>query len=412
MATALFRYDRSHQRRDITPVKVAVLSHFCAPEPCAASHRVSALCAALLECGHDVTVITGFKTFPAGKLDAADRHVLHRVEHRDGLRIVRLLTLDPARARGGRLVSWVASAVASSIYLLLTRERFDVIVVTVPPITLALPALVGRLRHRCMLVTDVRDVFPDVAVAMGEWREGSLVERAVGGLARALYRASRFVVAVTQTALEQIIVRGVDRSHLVLAPNGFDDASISDCGRSRRGRFRAVFAGNLGIATGIDVVLDAAGLLRNEPIEFTIVGDGADAARVRGRIEAERLENVSMTGSLPRADAMRELAGASVAIVPLRAGLIDTIPSKIFDALALALPVVVCAEGEAASLASSSGGAVVVRPGDGRELATALQQLAADPDRREAMGRRGRAYVRERFERRRIMRELCARFAR
>ncbi|HUZ48701.1 MAG TPA: glycosyltransferase family 4 protein [Candidatus Dormibacteraeota bacterium] len=393
-------------------MKVAVLSHFCAPEPCAASHRVSALCAALLECGHDVTVITGFKSFPAGKLDASDRHVLHRVEYRGGLRIVRLLTLDPARAHGGRLVSWVASAIASSIYLLLTRERFDSIVVTVPPITLALPALIGRLRHRCMLVTDVRDVFPDVAVAMGEWREGSLVERAVGGLAGALYRASRLVVAVTQTALEQIVVRGVERSRLVLAPNGFDDASFSDFDRSRRERFRAVFAGNLGIATGIDVVLDAAGLLRNEPIEFTIVGDGADAARVRRRIQEGRLENVCMTGSLPRADAMRELAEASVAIVPLRAGLIDTIPSKMFDAFALALPVVVCAEGEAASLARASGGAVVVRPGDGRELATVLQQLAADPGRRDAMGRRGQAYVRERFERRGIMRELCARFAR
>ena len=392
-------------------MRVAVLSHFCAPEPCAASHRISALCAALLECGHDVTVITGFPTFPAGKLDTNDRHVLHRLEYRDGLRIVRLLTVDPARTRGGRLVSWVVSAVASSIYLLLTRERFESIVVTVPPITLALPALIGRLRHRCMLVTDVRDVFPDIAVAMGEWRKGSLVERAVGWLARTLYRSSRFVVAVTQTALEQIILRGVDRAHLVLAPNGFDDASLPDGGHARRERFRAVFAGNLGIATGIDIVLDAAGLLRNEPIEFTIVGDGADAVRVRNRIEAERLENVYMTGSLPRADAMRELTEASVAIVPLRAGLTDTIPSKMFDALALALPVVVCAEGEAASLASSSGGAVVVRPGDARQLATALQQLAADPDRREAMGRRGRAYVRERFERRRIMRELCARFA-
>ncbi len=412
MATAFVGYDRPDQRRDLTPVKVAVLSHFCAPEPCAASHRVSALCAALLECGHDVTVITGFKTFPTGKLDASDRHVLHRVEHRDGVRIVRLLTLDPPHARGGRLVSWVASAIASSLYLLFTRERFDGIVVTVPPITLALPALIGRLRHRCMLVTDVRDVFPDIAVAMGEWREGSLLERVVGGVAGTLYRASRFVVAVTQTALEQIIARGVDRSHLVLAPNGFDDVPLADCDRSRAERFRAVFAGNLGIATGIDIVLDAAVLLRNEPIEFTIVGDGADAARVRRRIQEARLENVRMTGSLPRADATRELAEASVAIVPLRAGLIDTIPSKMFDAFALALPLVVCAEGEAAALARSSGGAVVVRPGDGRELATALQQLAADPDRREAMGRRGRAYVRERFERRSIMRELCARLAR
>ncbi len=393
-------------------MKIAVLSQFCAPEPCAASHRVSALCAALLERGHEVTVITGFTTFPAGKLDANDRHVLHRVEHRDGLRIVRLLTLEPARARGGRLMSWVTGAVASSIYLLLTRERFERIVVTVPPITLALPALIGRMRHRCMLVTDVRDVFPDIAVAMGEWREGSLVERAVGGLARVLYAASRLVVAVTQTALEQISVRGVDRSRLVLAPNGFDEASISACANARRGPFRAVFAGNLGIATGIDVVLDAAGLLRDEPIEFTIVGDGADAARVRRRIETERLDNVSMPGSLPRAVAIRELADADVAIVPLRAGLVDTIPSKMFDAFALALPVVVCAEGEAASLARSSGGAVVVRPGDGRELAAALQQLAADPARREAMGRRGQAYVRERFERRRIMRELCAQFAR
>ncbi|MHB8146154.1 MAG: glycosyltransferase family 4 protein [Vulcanimicrobiaceae bacterium] len=411
MAASFFKYDWTYDRRDFTTVKVAVLTNFCAPEPCAASNRVAALCVALLESGHDVTVITGFPTFPGGKLDSGDRRVLRRVEYQDGMRIVRLFTVDPVHAFGGRLMPWIVSSIASSIYLLLTRQRFDMIVVTVPPITLALPALIGRLRHRCILVTDVRDVFPDIAIAMGEWREGSLVERVVGWIARSLYGASRFVVAVTHTALEQIVQRGADRSRLVLAPNGFDEAPLSDGSRGQGERFRAVFAGNLGIATGIDIVLDAASLLRDESIEFTIIGDGADAPRVRTRIEDERLENVFMNGSVPRVEALRSLNEASVAIVPLRAGLIDTIPSKIFDALALALPIVVCAEGEAASLARRSGGGVVVRPGDARELAAALKWLAADSARREAMGRRGCAYIRERFERRRIMRELCARFA-
>lgn len=390
-------------------MKIALLTHFCAPEPCAAANRVDAWCVALSELGHQVTIVTGFPAFPAGKLAAADRGVIRRDERTKHARIVRLWTPDPSRLPGGRLASWISGALAASAYLLFTRERFDIILVTVPPITLVLPAILGKIRHGGTLITDVRDVFPDIAVAMGEWRENSLLTRAVGALARVLYRSSHAVVAVTRTAMTQIAARGAACERLFLAPNGFEQCTESTVRPPGNKRFTALYAGNIGTATGIDVLLEAAQLLADEAIDVLIVGDGADAARVRRRITDEGLNNVRMTGAVPRERALELLRLSDAAVVPLRSGLRDTIPTKIFDALALARPVIVCADGEAATLATSSGGGIAIAPGDARALAGSLRSLASAPQECEAMGSRGQAYVRARFERHTIMRVLCER---
>jgi len=123
--------------------RIAVLTHFYPPEPCAAANRAASLVKALVGEGHDVTVVTNFASFPKAHLDSRDARCAYRFENIDGASIVRLFTLNVPGLPGARLYHWLVSALSASCFLLATQRRFDALVVTIPPITLALPALLG-----------------------------------------------------------------------------------------------------------------------------------------------------------------------------------------------------------------------------------------------------------------------------
>lgn len=382
-----------------------ILSQFFAPEPCAAANRIGALANELAARGHDVTVLTGFPNFPSGRLDPRYAGAFFRREREGAIRVERVWTLVR-----GRLATWGSVALGLTLRSVFAA-RYDAIIVSSPPITLALPALVAKLRHRAPLIVDIRDVFPDVAVEMGEWKRDGLLARSVGIVARLLYKAARLVVCVTASARTEIAGRGVAAEKLVVAPNGFDAVTLSSDGvhaTDEPGAFVAAYVGNMGLATGLDVVLDAAVHLRDEPgFRFVLVGGGVDAARLERRIEAEGLHNVRMLGVLPRPQALRLVADAGVCLVPLRSTITDSLPTKVFDAMFVSCPVIVSASGEARRIVEESGGGIAVPAGDGVAVAEAMRTLAADPVRRSELSKRGHAYVTEFYDRARIMRQLA-----
>ncbi len=389
-------------------MNVAVLTHFYPPEPCAAATRVASLVEALANRGHHVTVVTNFASFPGGRFSPKDRWKLGRVKDGGRVKTVRLFSLVLSRMPGRRLVHWLSSAVASTIYLLTTRARFDTIVVSSPPVTLGVPALIGSWRHRARLVVDIRDVFPDIAIAMGAWSKNGFPARATEWLVRRLYRRANLVVAVTPTAIEQVASRGISRSKLLLARNAAQETPEVLAHRNGNG-FTAIYAGNLGIATDVDLIVDAAAMLAADGITFEVVGDGAQRAHLDERIVAERLRNIVVRGSMPRLEALQHVAGADVSIVPLRKGIEESVPTKLYDSLALGCPVVVAAGGEASSEGTELG-AFCTPAGDAGALATTLRRLRAlDPKELRDLGLAGRDRIRSRTDRAGIMAEMAAR---
>jgi glycosyltransferase involved in cell wall biosynthesis len=340
-------------------VNVAVVTHFYPPEPGAGATRVASLVDALAKAGHDVTVVTNFPSFPRGRFFDRSRPPV-RVEHGSRSRVVRLFSLLVPGMPAARFVHWTTSAISLSLYLLLTRRRFDVVAISSPPITLALCGLLGAARHRAKLVVDVRDVFPDLAIQMGTWKPGTPLARAIEWLVRRLYR-----------------------------------------------RANLIYAGNLGLATDVDVLVDAATLLSGEHITIEIVGDGAQRARLDERVRSEGLRNVRVLGSYPRDEAMGMIASADVCVIPLRSGILESIPTKIYDSLSVGCPVVVAAGGEAQREGTALG-ALCTPPGDASALADALRRLARlDRATLRNMGAQGKACIRQRADRADIMAEVA-----
>jgi colanic acid biosynthesis glycosyl transferase WcaI len=389
--------------------RALIVTQYFHPEPCAAAHRMEALARALRDSGMDVTVIAPMPSFPSGQIDAAYRGKRLTREDFHGIEVVRLRHVATAR-RYSRYLAWLSFAGLASIYGVFRAARADVVIMSSPPITLAIPAMAVRLLRGSRLVVDVRDVFPDLPIQMGVWKERGLMARVIGALARRLYALASLVVAVTPTALAQVR-RRAGNAPVVLSPNGCDRVRPrSGTIKRRNGEFVATFTGNMGVANGMDLLLDTAKLVQDEEIRIALIGGGADYEHVAGRIQAERIPNVDYYGVVPRDAAVGALAESDAALVILREGIAESVPTKLFDAFSVACPVVLSASGEARRVLTETVGGVCSAPGDAESLADALRRLAEDRELARALGDSGKQHAR-RYDRDRIMSALAARIA-
>jgi len=392
------------------PRAIAIFSQFYEPEPCAASNRVGSLARGLAKCGNSVTVFTGMPSFPRGSFEPPYDTQRRCVEQDGAVRIVRRRARLAKGSFGGRFSYWISLALVLSWAAIVEMEPVDTVIVSSPPITMAIPALVAAWRHRAKLVVDVRDVFPDMGLRLGVWKEGGALVRALSGFVSLLYRRAAIIVAVTPTARASILARGIAPDKVLLAPNGFEFATGVPARVPRNGKqtFEVVYAGNMGLATGLDLILDAAKLLIGDPsIRILLAGGGVDAERLSARIRDERLENVTFLGVLPRLDSLQLLARADATIIPLHGSLVDALPSKMFDALAVGCPMVVSARGEAQRLLAATQSGVEVAPNDARALADGILACRRNAGALEERSKAGRAFVREHYDRERIMGSLA-----
>ena len=152
----------------------------------------------------------------------------------------------------------------------------------------------------------------------------------------------------------------------------------------------ALYAGLFGIAQGLDQVLDAAKRLEGEDLRIVLIGDGPERAGLVERAEREQLDNVTILGPRARDEMPELLASADIALVPLRGRIPGAVPSKLYEAMASGLPVVLVAAGEAAEIVTAAGTGIVVAPGDADGLAEALRRLARSPEERRRFGEAGR----------------------
>ncbi|MDQ6781482.1 MAG: glycosyltransferase family 4 protein, partial [Candidatus Eremiobacteraeota bacterium] len=232
-------------------------------------------------------------------------------------------------------------------------------------------------------------------------------------LADSLYRYASLILVVTEPCRQQILARGIAPAKVLLAPNGFDRVEPAREPQFLRapGQFVIACVGTMGFMQGVDVVLSAASCLRQDRrFKFVLAGGGTDLEKVMARVAEEHLENVEVLGPKSRAEAFALQAQADVCVVPLRNAAPDSLPTKMFDALALKKPVIACAVGEAARFINESGGGVVVEPENGPALANAIRYLAdEDPARLADYGRSGSEYVMAHFDRAALTPKITAR---
>lgn len=383
-------------------MRVLLLTQWFDPEP---TFKGLTFAKHLQKIGHDVTVLTGFPNYPGGRLYDGYSVRPRQVEYMEGVQVLRV-PLYPSHDGSAprRIANYVSFAISAAIATTLI-PRPDVAYVYHPPATVALPAMVLKWLRNVPFVYDVQDLWPDSLAATGMLSQRHVLH-AVGRAMRIVYRGAARVVVLSDGFRRRILDQGLGDEHVVVIPNWADEEklTIAKPDRSRLaelglpvdpGTLTITFAGNIGPAQALDVVLDAAFELREAPVQLVIVGGGIDRDRMRGMAETRGLSNVTFLARRPVSEIGEVLAASDALLVHLRDDPLFeiTIPSKIQAYLLAGRPLIVGVRGDAARLVELAAAGIVFAPESVEGLVRAIRSLLdLDTEARTAMGVRGRAY--------------------
>jgi colanic acid biosynthesis glycosyl transferase WcaI len=390
-------------------LRVVLLTHYFPPEVGAPQARLFELARRAAAAGHGVTVVTGLPNYPTGVIPPKYRGRSRREETMEGVRVIRTwVYATPNRGFVRRILNHLSFAM-SSLTALRRVGPADVIFIESPPLFTGLAALVYSRVKRAPYIFNVSDIWPQSAVELGALRNPVAV-RLAEMLERHLYRRAARVSVVTPGMLERLAARGVPRGKLVLLTNGADTDVFHPAppntglartlGLDERKIF--LYAGTHGMAQGLDTVLEAARQTTDPEVVYVLVGEGAEKEGLVKRAQAEGMTNVRFLPNQPRTLMPDLLNLAYASIIPLkRLDLFKSaLPSKMFESMATARPIVASLWGEAAELIESAGCGLVVPPEDAVALRDAVEKLAADPHLARELGEKGRQYVSAHFDRR------------
>jgi glycosyltransferase involved in cell wall biosynthesis len=398
-------------------MNILFLSENFPPETNAAATRVHERACYWVKWGHRVTVITQAPNFPEGRLFPGYDNRWRRVEEVDGIRVVRVKTFI-APNRGVRRTLDFLSFMATGIVAGLREPAADVVAATSPQFFAAVAGwLVAALRGR-PFVFELGDLWPASIAAVGAMRPNVFL-RLIERLELFLYGRAQAVAALTQSFKRNLVGRGVPSGKIAVVPNGVDvwryGPGEPDQGLAAEwglaGKFVVGYVGTHGMAHALTNVLDAAERLKADSgVRFLLVGAGAERRALIDEARRRDLANVVFMPPQPKQAMPAVWRLLDVALVhlkddPLFAGVI---PSKMFEAMASGVAVLLAApEGEASRILSETGAGMAVRPGDPAALADAVRRLKDDPQTRRALAARGLAAA-PGFSRERQARQMLA----
>jgi glycosyltransferase involved in cell wall biosynthesis len=393
-------------------MRILYFTQYFPPEVGATQTRAWEMCRYLVEQGHHVTVVTEVPNHPSGIIPPSYRGRLSERRTESGIDVLRLwVWASPDKTFRSRMQFYLSYMGMAAFAGSLSKGKYDLVYATSPPLFVGAAGMVTALTRRIPFVFEVRDLWPESAVALGELSSRRAIS-AAEKLEQMLYKRATRVVAVTEGIRDRLLKRGIPAEKVALIPNGantdlFTYQPVAGRGLSEElglsGKFIALYAGIHGVAQGLETIVRAAHLLRDrKDVEFVFVGEGPRKAALMELSRSLALDNVRFLPEVPSEMMPSYLSAAGCAIVPLRDEPLfrGALPSKMFEAWACSRPVVLSVAGEAADVVKEANGGIPTKPEDAEELARAVIYLQAHPDEAEAMGQSGRAYVERHYSRR------------
>jgi glycosyltransferase involved in cell wall biosynthesis len=360
----------------------------------------------LVQQGHRVTVIASSISYLTGTRQPLKKKK-RKQQAAGGVKVLRAYTYNALHRSFVHRVFAFVSFMLSSFFIGLSVKNVDVVWGTSPPILQGLTAWALARLKKARFLFEVRDLWPDFAIAVGVLKNPLLIRLAFW-VEHFLYRhADRMIV--NSPGYVEHVKRGGARS-VELVPNGADPGMFVPLSKGvkfrelhrLKNKFVALYAGAHGMSNDLDVVLEAAKVLEDQPdIQFILVGDGKEKANLQRRAAELGLKNVLFLPPVPKRDIGLVLAGADACIAILKPleEYKTTYPNKVFDYMAAGRPVVLAIEGVIQEVVEEADCGVFPRPGEARDMAHAIAFLASDREHATRLGMNGRRYLEEHFSR-------------
>jgi len=390
-------------------LKVLIITSLFLPDVAANAKRMNDLASELVSGGHQVTVLSAVPHYPHGRIQPEWRRRPFRVTRENGMKVVRVwVYASPGRKIWQKALNYLSFLGSSLPAAAIVGLDFDVILTISPPLLSGLSAFYYSRLSRKPFIFDVQDLYPETAVQLGVLK-GRRIIAFFETLEKFIYRKSAHVTVISDGFRRSLLGKGVPEDKVTVMPNWADiktfSPSVTPVDKDEIGlgeRFIVMFLGTIGRAQGCEVIIEAAARLRErEDIGFCLLGDGVARQQLEDKVLRLKLENVSFLDPVPHQEVPRYLSAADACLVHLVANELYkiTLPSKMYEYMAMGKPILMGVEGEAARLIEESGAGLNFKPQDSQHLADAVTRLAADPQLCAESGDRGRKYCVEHYSR-------------
>lgn len=395
-------------------MRVLIVSQYFWPE----NFRINAIVQSLVERGVKVDVLTGKPNYPDGIITSGYRFWGCQREQWKGATVHRIPLLPRGRNSHLKLflnyLSFIFFGLICGPWLVRKRQYDAIFVYGVSPILSAIPALfIGWLKG-IKVITWVQDLWPESLSATG-YINNSRITDAVRYVVRYIYRHTDLLLVQSQAFIKPV-KKLASQTPVVYYPNSVDDSFISSVigdppEVSGLGEgFSVMFAGNIGAAQGVSVIVEAASLLKKYPdIHFVVLGDGSCRQEMLDTVQDRGLTNLHLPGHFPENTMPGFMQKASVLLVTLTDKPIFavTVPNKVQAYMASGRPIIACLNGEGARLVVEAGAGFATPAEDANALVeTVLRLYGLSASERKTMGNNGRTYYQEHFDHERLVDQL------
>ncbi len=381
-------------------MKILVVSQYFYPE----NFRINTLCRELVNRGHMVTVMTGYPQYPAGEIYEGYGFNIPYAKEWEGVNIQRVKTYPRGHNAIGLLRNCISYVVSGNRWVKKCREKYDaVFVFEVSPVTVGLPAVAYKKKFGTPVFFNLQDLWPEnvhevlgIRFAPLTWIINRIVDK--------IYKESDKILCASNGFVKNLESRGVKPEKLVFWPQFCKEPELDNMSKPdiySNDTFNIVFAGNIGDAQGLDLIMEAARELKGQHIRWYLVGDGHARTRLEKIAHEYGVEeDVVFVGKVSEAEANRYVHFADCAYLSFTDNKLFnlTLPAKLQTYLACGAPILAAAGGESAELINSAKCGIAVPP-KCDELVNAVKNIAElPPEKRKAMSQNSLAYSQSNFK--------------
>jgi glycosyltransferase involved in cell wall biosynthesis len=393
-------------------MKLLILTQYYPPETGAPQVRLHSLAINLKKKGMEVEVLTAMPNYPKMEVYDAYRGKRRHEEKIDEIRVVRR-SIYTTKTPGvfNRLKNYF-SFVWSSLQAGKEFSNVDFILCESPPLFLGIAALYLKWKLKACLIFNVSDLWPESAEKLGIVTNKLLLGAAYR-LESVIYHQSSLITGQTQGIVSDIS-RRFPRAQTLWMPNGIDKQVYAGVTPATKwvtdqgfeGKNIYIYAGIIGHAQGLDVIIKAKKILQEmahdiaSNVVFVLIGDGPEKNQLLA-LNDELNAGCVFIPSISKKEVMNIVATARGYIVPLKKLelFLGAIPSKLFDPLALGIPILLGVDGEARNLFIEQGeSGLFFEPENPEALAKCILKLEKNPELASKLGQNGKIYVEQNFD--------------
>lgn len=333
-------------------MKILIVSQYFYPE----AFRVNLLAKELVTRGHEVTVLTGYPQYPYGEIYSGYGFNIPYERDYYGVKIQRIPVHPRGHSALGMLRNCISFVIAGNRWVKQCTEKFDcVYVFEVSPVTVGLPAVKYKKKFNTRMLFNVQDLWPDnVIEVLGV--KNKLVISVINRIVDKIYKHSDLILCSSKGFTESIASRGINKSKLKYWPQFCEAVNLNESDKPSiydSNYFNVVFTGNIGYAQGLNLLIEAAEMLKGKPVRFYLVGDGRAKDELSVLVKAKKLnDSVIFVGKVSEYEANCYVKFSDCAYLSFSdSTLFDlTIPAKLQTYLACGAVVLGAVGGESADI--------------------------------------------------------------